>query len=53
MAARPVLWKGRVAKVAVVAVPYGDRAVLAPQLGGVNWHYRKPQARTRLMSAAS
>ena len=53
VAARPVLWKGRVAKVAVVAVPYGDRAVLAPQLGGVNWHYQKPQARARLMPAAS
>ena len=48
--AKPVMWKGRVAKVAVVAVPYGDRAVLAPQLSGVNWHYRKPQARTRLMT---
>ena len=53
VAAKPVLWKGRVAKVAVVAVPYGDRAVLAPQLGGVNWHYQKPQARARLMPAAS
>ena len=51
--AKPVLWKGRVAKVAVVAVPAGDRAVLAPQLGGVNWHYQKPQAHTRLMTAAS
>jgi hypothetical protein len=51
--AKPVMWKGRVAKVAVVAVPYGDRAVLAPQLGGVNWHYQKPQARARLMPAAS
>ena len=28
VAAKPVLWKGRVAKVAVVAVPYGDREVL-------------------------
>ena len=53
VAAKPVLWKGRVAKVAVVAVPYGDRAVLTPQLGGVNWHYQKPRARTRLMPAAS
>ena len=53
VAARPVLWKGRVAKVAVVAVPFLDRAVLAPQTGGVNWHYRKPRARTRLMPAAS
>ena len=53
VAARPVLWKGRVAKVAVVAVPAGDRAVLTAQLGGDNWHYRKPRARTRLMTAAS
>ena len=50
MAARPVLWKGRVAKVAVVAVPFQDRAVLAPQVGGVNWHYQKPQASTQLMT---
>ena len=48
--AKPVMRKGRVAKVAAVAVPYGDRAVLTPQLGGVNWHYQKPQARTRLMT---
>ena len=53
VAARPVLWKGRVAKVAAVAVPNGDRAVLTPQLGRVNWHYQKPQAHARLMSAAS
>ena len=43
VAARPVLWKGRVAKVAVVAVPFQDRAMLAPQVGGVNWHYQKPR----------
>ena len=30
--ARPVLWKGRLAKVVAVAVPDGDRAVLGPQL---------------------
>ena len=30
--ARPVVWHGRLAKVAVVAVPYRDRSVLAPQL---------------------
>ena len=53
VAAKPVSWKGRVAKVAVVAVPAGDRAVLTAQLGGVNWYYQKPQARTRLMTAAS
>ena len=30
--ARPVLWKGKLAKVVVVAVPDGDQAVLGPQL---------------------
>ena len=33
VAARPVVWYGRIAKVALVAVPYRDRSVLAPQLG--------------------
>ena len=33
VSARPVVWHGRLAKVAVVAVPYRDRAVLSPQLG--------------------
>ena len=32
VAAKPVLWRGRLAKVAVVAVPYRDRSVLRPQL---------------------
>ena len=32
VAARPVFWQGRLAKVAVVAVPYRDRSVLRPQL---------------------
>lgn len=32
VAARPVLWYGRLAKIALVAVPYNDRAVLRPQL---------------------
>ena len=53
IAARPVLWKGRVAKVGVVAVPYGDRAVLAPQLRRADWHCRNPHARRRLATAAS
>ena len=52
VAAKLVLWKGRIAKVAVVAVPIGDRKVLAPQLSEVKWHYQKPQPSTRLMSAA-
>ncbi len=33
VAARPVTWHGRLAKIAVVAVPHRDRSVLAPQLG--------------------
>ena len=33
VAARPVNWHGRLAKVAVLAVPYRDRTVLHPQLG--------------------
>ena len=41
VAAKPVLWKGRVAKVEVVAVPAGDRAVLPPQLGNLLWGYSK------------
>ena len=32
VAARPIFWHGRLAKVAVVAVPYRDRSVLRPQL---------------------
>ena len=32
VAARPVIWYGRLAKIALVAVPYQDRAVLLPQL---------------------
>ena len=41
MAAKPVLWKGRVAKVAVVAVPFQDRAALAPQLGSLPGRYSR------------
>ncbi len=32
VAARPVVWSGRLAKIALVAVPYSDGAVLLPQL---------------------
>ena len=53
VAAKPVLWKGRVAKVAVVAVPFPDRAVLAPQLGGVNWWHRNHDALTRLVTSST
>ena len=35
--ATPVLWKGRLAKVIVVAVPWEQRRVLEPPLGGRRW----------------
>ena len=37
VAAQPVVWNGHLAKVVVVAVEYGDRAVLQPQLSGSGW----------------
>ncbi len=37
VAARSVCWKGRLAKLAVVAVPWENRAALAPQAGGQAW----------------
>ena len=37
VAAKPVVWSGRLAKVAVVAVPYGDRSVLQRQEVPVRW----------------
>ena len=46
MAARPVVWKGRVAKVAVIAVPYGDRSVLSPQLSGEAFRHRRESRRS-------
>ena len=46
MAARPVVWKGRAAKVVVTAVPYRDRSVLSPQLSGEAFkHLRSPALR--------
>ena len=49
--ARPVFWKGRLAKVMVVAVPWGHRRTLEPQLGRRQWW---PQARSspRAVTAA-
>ena len=35
--AAPVIWKGRLAKVVVVAVPWEHRSVLEPQLGRQGW----------------
>lgn len=43
VAARPVIWGGRVAKVALVAVPYRDRSILRPQLDRDAFH-RIPEA---------
>ena len=37
--ATPVLWKGRLAKVVVVAVPWERRRALEPQLGKQGWPY--------------
>ena len=44
-AAAPVLWKGRLAKVIVVAVPWEHRRVLEPQLGQRRWRYPKNDPR--------
>ena len=35
--AQPVVWNGSLAKIIVVAVPYGDRAVLQSQLSRTGW----------------
>ena len=39
VAARLVNWHGRLAKIALVAVPYRDRKVLAPQLSRVSFEH--------------
>ncbi len=39
VAARLVKWHGRLAKIALVAVPYRDRKVLAPQLSRVSFEH--------------
>ena len=46
--ARPVYWKGRLAKLLIVAVPYGERGALLPQLSAVSYRHSK-----RLATAAS
>ena len=43
VAARPASWHGRLAKIAVVAVPYRDRSVLWPQIGRASFE-RVPHA---------
>ena len=52
VAANPVLWKGCIAKVSVVAVPYGDRRTLAPQLGVAPRPDRKHRLWTQRMATA-
>ena len=49
--AMPILWKGRLAKVIVVAVPWERRRVLEPQLGRSSWNL--PKLNTRTATAAS
>ena len=43
VAARPVFWYGKLARVSLVAVPYWDRSVLKPQLARASFE-RIPQA---------
>ncbi|MYC37273.1 MAG: hypothetical protein F4X66_10240 [Chloroflexi bacterium] len=49
--AKPVLWKGRLAKVIVVAVPWERRSVLEPQLGRQSRPY--PSFDARAVTVAS
>ena len=49
--AQPVHWKGRLAKLAVVAVPAAYRAALAPQLGNRRERSRQLPARPRLTAS--
>ena len=46
--AKPVYWKGRLAKLAVVAVPHELRAVLEPQIGNSHRQFRPSMARPGL-----
>ena len=43
--ATPVLWKGRLSKVILVAVPWEYRRVLEPQLGRQGWRYPENNSR--------
>ena len=45
--AKPVFWKGRLAKVAVVALPWEHRKALAPQHGAAPWPGSESSARPR------
>ena len=43
--AKPILWKGRLAKVAVAALPWEHRKALAPQHGAAPWPGSESSAR--------
>ena len=45
--AKPVFWKGRLAKVTVVALPWENRQALAPQHGATPWPGSESSARPR------
>ena len=49
--ATPILWKGRLAKVIVVAVPWENRSVLEPQLGRQQWR-AYPRNRLQAVTAS-
>ena len=49
--ATPVLWKRRLAKVIIVAVPWENRSVLEPQLGRQQWR-AYPQNNPRAVTAS-
>ncbi len=50
--AKPVFWKGRLAKVAVVALPWEHRKALAPQHGATPWPGSESSARPRRAPAS-
>ena len=51
VAARPVYWHGRLAKVVALAVPYEHRTALAPQLHRTAFHHGEFTARPRTVTA--
>ena len=51
VAVRPVVWHGRLAKISLVAVPYEQRAALAPQLHGAGFERRGLRAANRPAAA--
>ena len=53
VAVRPVFWRGRLAKVSLVAVPYEQRATLVPQVHRASFDPRELTAVTRPATALS